>query len=54
MLTIIFLGGKAEKKGLTAVKVRHILCEKQSKIVEAQEKLQAGQKFSDVATAYSN
>ncbi|XP_058793546.1 peptidyl-prolyl cis-trans isomerase NIMA-interacting 4 [Phymastichus coffea] len=45
--------GKGEKKGGTAVKVRHILCEKQSKILEAMEKLKAGQKFNEVATAYS-
>ncbi|KPJ13736.1 Peptidyl-prolyl cis-trans isomerase NIMA-interacting 4 [Papilio machaon] len=42
-----------EKKGGTAVKVRHILCEKQSKCLEALEKLKAGQKFPDVAAAYS-
>jgi parvulin-like peptidyl-prolyl isomerase len=35
------------------VKVRHILCEKKSKILEAMEKLKAGQKFPDVASAYS-
>lgn len=46
------LAGK-EKKGGTAVKVRHILCEKQSKCLEALEKLKAGQKFPDVAAAYS-
>ncbi|XP_011311352.1 peptidyl-prolyl cis-trans isomerase NIMA-interacting 4 isoform X1 [Fopius arisanus] len=45
--------GKAEKKGGTAVKVRHILCEKQSKILEAMEKLKAGQKFNEVAASYS-
>ncbi|CAH1958882.1 unnamed protein product [Acanthoscelides obtectus] len=45
-------GGK-EKKGGTAVKVRHILCEKQSKCLEALEKLKAGQKFPEVAMAYS-
>lgn len=45
--------GKAEKKGGNAVKVRHILCEKQSKILEALEKLKAGQKFNEVAAAYS-
>lgn len=33
--------------------MRHILCEKQSKILEALEKLKEGQKFPDVATAYS-
>ncbi|KAJ8733894.1 hypothetical protein PYW07_014445 [Mythimna separata] len=42
-----------EKKGGSAVKVRHILCEKQSKCLEALEKLKAGQKFPDVAAAYS-
>ncbi|XP_030751096.1 peptidyl-prolyl cis-trans isomerase NIMA-interacting 4 isoform X2 [Sitophilus oryzae] len=42
-----------EKKGGTAVKVRHILCEKQGKCLEALEKLKAGQKFPEVAAAYS-
>nr|CAD7425933.1 unnamed protein product [Timema monikensis]CAD7442759.1 unnamed protein product [Timema bartmani] len=42
-----------EKKGGSAVKVRHILCEKQSKVLEALEKLKAGVKFPDVATQYS-
>ncbi|XP_026323470.1 peptidyl-prolyl cis-trans isomerase NIMA-interacting 4 [Hyposmocoma kahamanoa] len=45
--------GAKEKKGGAAVKVRHILCEKQSKCLEALEKLKAGQKFPDVAAAYS-
>uniref|UniRef100_A0A1B6LN82 Peptidyl-prolyl cis-trans isomerase n=1 Tax=Graphocephala atropunctata TaxID=36148 RepID=A0A1B6LN82_9HEMI len=45
-------GGK-EKKGGTAVKVRHILCEKQAKSLEALEKLKAGMKFNEVATQYS-
>ncbi|XP_012251223.2 peptidyl-prolyl cis-trans isomerase NIMA-interacting 4 [Athalia rosae] len=45
--------GKGEKKGGTAVKVRHILCEKQTKVLEAMEKLKAGQKFNEVATTYS-
>ena len=36
-----------------SVKVSHILCEKQSKILEALEKLQAGAKFNEVATQYS-
>jgi len=45
--------GKGEKKGGTAVKVRHILCEKQSKIMEAMEKLKAGQKFNEIAATYS-
>ncbi|EGI57794.1 PREDICTED: peptidyl-prolyl cis-trans isomerase NIMA-interacting 4 [Acromyrmex echinatior] len=46
-------GGKTEKKGGTSVKVRHILCEKQSKILEALEKLKAGQKFNEIAATYS-
>ncbi|KAK0404754.1 hypothetical protein QR680_017610 [Steinernema hermaphroditum] len=46
-------GGKKEVKGGTSVKVRHILCEKQSKALEAIEKLKAGQKFNEVAAAYS-
>ncbi|KAJ8951869.1 hypothetical protein NQ318_019845 [Aromia moschata] len=48
-------GDKAskEKKGGTSVKVRHILCEKQGKCLEALEKLKAGQKFPEVAAAYS-
>ncbi|KOC65802.1 Peptidyl-prolyl cis-trans isomerase NIMA-interacting 4 [Habropoda laboriosa] len=45
--------GKEEKKGGTTVKVRHILCEKQSKILEAMEKLKGGQKFNEVAAIYS-
>ncbi|XP_062561981.1 peptidyl-prolyl cis-trans isomerase NIMA-interacting 4 [Armigeres subalbatus] len=45
-------GGK-EKKGGSAVKVRHILCEKQGKILEAMEKLKEGQSFNVVATNYS-
>ena len=38
---------KKEVKGGNAVKVRHILCEKQSKCLEALEKLKMGEKFSD-------
>lgn len=38
---------KKEEKGGNAVKVRHILCEKQSKCLEALEKLKMGEKFSD-------
>ncbi|XP_058447669.1 peptidyl-prolyl cis-trans isomerase NIMA-interacting 4 [Malaya genurostris] len=45
--------GAKEKKGGTAVKVRHILCEKQGKILEALEKLKEGQNFNVVATNYS-
>lgn len=43
---------KSAGKG-NAVKVRHILCEKQGKIAEAMEKLKAGQGFNEVATAFS-
>lgn len=35
-------GAKKEAKGGTAVKVRHILCEKHGKVMEAMEKLKAG------------
>jgi len=42
-----------ESKGGTSVKVRHILCEKQSKALEAIEKLKAGMKFNEVAAQYS-
>ena len=38
---------------LLIIQVRHILCEKHSKCMEAMEKLKAGQKFNEVATAYS-
>lgn len=37
----------------TSVKVRHILCEKQSKALEAIEKLKSGMKFNEVAATYS-
>ncbi|KAJ8882431.1 hypothetical protein PR048_014239 [Dryococelus australis] len=46
-------GAAKEKKGGSAVKVRHILCEKQSKVLEALEKLKGGMKFPDVAAQYS-
>ncbi|PAV75511.1 hypothetical protein WR25_19999 [Diploscapter pachys] len=46
--------GKKEKAGTgTSVKVRHILCEKQSKVLEAIEKLKSGMKFNEVAAQYS-
>ena len=44
---------KKDIKGGTSVKVRHVLCEKQSKILEALEKLNAGTKFNEVATQFS-
>ncbi|XP_061901628.1 peptidyl-prolyl cis-trans isomerase NIMA-interacting 4 [Entelurus aequoreus] len=40
-------------KGGTAVKVRHILCEKHGKCMEAMEKLKSGVRFSEVASQYS-
>ncbi|XP_054267899.1 peptidyl-prolyl cis-trans isomerase NIMA-interacting 4 [Macrosteles quadrilineatus] len=46
-------GGK-EKKGGTAVKVRYaLICEKQSKALEALEKIKSGMKFNEVAAQYS-
>ncbi|VDK36876.1 unnamed protein product [Taenia asiatica] len=41
--------GSGSKKG----DVRHILCEKQSKALEAIEQLKSGQKFNTVAEQYS-
>lgn len=38
---------------LILFQVRHILCEKQSKVLEAMEKLKAGGKFNEIATLYS-
>ena len=54
-------GGKDDKKGgakekgggSSSVNVRHILCEKQSKCLEALTKLEAGEKFNEVAAKYS-
>uniref|UniRef100_UPI00398EEE12 peptidyl-prolyl cis-trans isomerase NIMA-interacting 4 n=1 Tax=Pristiophorus japonicus TaxID=55135 RepID=UPI00398EEE12 len=51
-------GDNADKKdkgpkGGNAVKVRHILCEKHSKSMEAMEKLKSGMKFNEVASQYS-
>lgn len=44
---------KATSSSGTTVKVRHILCEKQSKALEAIEKLKSGMKFNEVAATYS-
>ena len=33
--------------------VRHILCEKHSRVMEAMQKLKEGQRFNEVASAYS-
>jgi len=38
---------------LVVKQVRHILCEKQSKCLEALERIKAGEKFSEVAAKYS-
>lgn len=38
---------------ISFIQVRHILCEKQSKIMEAMEKLKAGMKFNEVAATFS-
>ena len=50
-------GGGEEKKekggGCSSVNVRHILCEKQSKCLEALDKIKGGAKFNEVATQYS-
>ncbi|ELP88016.1 peptidyl-prolyl cis-trans isomerase NIMA-interacting, putative [Entamoeba invadens IP1] len=49
-------GGKPadEKvKGASKIKCRHILCEKQSKILEALAKLNEGKAFNQVAMEYS-
>ena len=35
------------------LKVRHILCEKHGKCMEAMELIKAGKRFSEVATQYS-
>uniref|UniRef100_A0A8D2EGC2 Peptidyl-prolyl cis-trans isomerase n=1 Tax=Theropithecus gelada TaxID=9565 RepID=A0A8D2EGC2_THEGE len=44
---------QAPKGGGNAVKVRHILCEKHGKIMEAMEKLKSGMRFNEVASQYS-
>ncbi|NWX91033.1 PIN4 isomerase, partial [Nothoprocta ornata] len=60
-------GGKGERQGsgtggaapgparclVLALQVRHILCEKHGKAMEAMEKLKAGVRFSEVAAQYS-
>ncbi|XP_015263427.1 PREDICTED: peptidyl-prolyl cis-trans isomerase NIMA-interacting 4-like [Gekko japonicus] len=52
-------GDAADKKpqgpkgGGSSVKVRHILCEKHSRSLEALEKLKTGMRFSEVASQYS-
>ncbi|ORX60776.1 FKBP-like protein [Piromyces finnis] len=48
-------GGKKDGKlkPANAIRVRHILCEKYSKVMEAMGKLQAGERFDKVAEQYS-
>ncbi|XP_035565625.2 peptidyl-prolyl cis-trans isomerase NIMA-interacting 4-like isoform X2 [Canis lupus familiaris] len=41
------------KGGGNTIKVRHFLCEKHGKIMEAMEKLKSGMRFNEVATQYS-
>ena len=45
---ICLYSGPAKLKAATHVKVRHILCEKQSKALEALEKIKGGEKFEQV------
>ncbi|KAJ2969410.1 hypothetical protein NUW54_g12971 [Trametes sanguinea] len=45
--------GGDKLKPATSVNVRHILCEKQSKALEALQKIQEGQRFDKVAQEYS-
>uniref|UniRef100_A0A8C0ZI57 Peptidyl-prolyl cis-trans isomerase n=1 Tax=Cyanistes caeruleus TaxID=156563 RepID=A0A8C0ZI57_CYACU len=40
-------------RGEMSKRVRHILCEKHGRAMEAMEKLKAGQRFSEVAAQYS-
>ncbi|KDQ13291.1 hypothetical protein BOTBODRAFT_133527 [Botryobasidium botryosum FD-172 SS1] len=44
---------KSVLKPATHVNVRHILCEKQSKALEALEKIKGGERFDKVAQEYS-
>ena len=46
-------GGGFIKDDFFFLKVRHILCEKQSKALEAIEQLKSGQRFNTVAEQYS-
>merc|ERR1712043_49566 len=46
-------GEKGGGGGANSVNVRHILCEKQSKCLEALEKIKAGGKFNEIAAQYS-
>ncbi|KAJ2553431.1 Peptidyl-prolyl cis-trans isomerase pin4, partial [Coemansia sp. RSA 1933] len=46
-------GNNTKLKPASAVYVRHILCEKQGKILQALEKLEEGTKFDAVAREFS-
>ncbi|GMH32505.1 hypothetical protein BSKO_00339 [Bryopsis sp. KO-2023] len=46
-------GGGKKGGGASQVKVRHILCEKHSKVMEALEKVNSGAKFEEVAREFS-
>ncbi|THH11412.1 hypothetical protein EW145_g665 [Phellinidium pouzarii] len=45
--------GKGGLKPATAINVRHILCEKHSKVTEALQQIQSGQPFDKIAQTYS-
>ena len=45
---VYLYSASAKLKPATHVKVRHILCEKQSKALEALEKIKGGEKFEQV------
>ncbi|NXD72266.1 PIN4 isomerase, partial [Eolophus roseicapillus] len=46
-------GGRDRRGAGGGPGVRHILCEKHGKAMEAMEKLKSGQRFSEVASQYS-
>ncbi|NXD96508.1 PIN4 isomerase, partial [Chaetorhynchus papuensis] len=46
-------GGSSQPRCPPSRQVRHILCEKHGRAMEAMEKLKSGQRFSEVAAQYS-
>ncbi|XP_026909376.1 peptidyl-prolyl cis-trans isomerase NIMA-interacting 4 isoform X1 [Acinonyx jubatus] len=50
---ILALSGKKNEFSVAVHEVRHILCEKHGKIMEAMEKLKSGMRFNEVAIQYS-
>ncbi|KAK9481373.1 peptidyl-prolyl cis-trans isomerase [Lipomyces japonicus] len=46
-------GSKKALKPANAIKPRHILCEKYSRVMEALDKLRSGDKFDQIAKEYS-